>query len=120
MATEHRTGEAGKPAVQTAPALPDFEALSQNLGRLVDEVGRAASAYLRPLEERRANTGLSDEVTEVAKTLGIVAERWLSDPQKAAEVQGRLGTEFVTLWASTLKRMQGAEAEPVARPEPRP
>ena len=141
MATEHRAGagEAGKPATRTtpvgttlpgktspgpalpaaSPAVPDFEALSRNLGQLVDEVGRAASAYLRPVEERRANTGLSDEVTEVAKTLGVVAEKWLSDPQKAAEVQGRLGTEFITLWAATLKRMQGAEAEPVAAPEPK-
>ena len=99
--------------------MPDVEELSRNLALLVEEAGKATSAYLKPLEERRANTGLADEVADVVKTLGQVAETWMTDPQKAIEAQSRLGTEFLTLWASTLKRMQGETADPVAQPEAR-
>ena len=100
-----------------AAPLPDFGALSKNMAQFAEEAGKATAAYMRPLEERRVNPGLSDEVGDVVKTLGHVAESWLTDPQKAVEAQSRLGTQFVELWASTLKRMQGGEVEPVARPE---
>ena len=107
--------------VETAQAtpMPDFDELSRNMARFVEHAGKATAAYIRPLEERRANTGMADEVGEVVKTLGHVAESWLVDPQKALEAQGRLGTQFMSLWATTLKRMQGEEVEPVAKPEPK-
>jgi polyhydroxyalkanoate synthase len=98
--------------------VPDFGALSQNMTRFVEEAGRAAAAYLKPIEERSANTGLADGVGEVVKTLGQVAEKWMIDPQKAVEAQSRLGTQFLDLWSTTLKRMQGDEAPPVAAPAP--
>jgi polyhydroxyalkanoate synthase len=56
-------------------------------------------------------------VIEVVKTLGQVAQAWFTDPQKAMEAQSRLGTQFVELWGATLKRMQGEQADPVAKPE---
>src|SRR5829696_5662962 len=99
--------------------VPDFEALSRNMARFVEEAGKATAAYIKPLEERRANTGLADEVGEIVKTLGTVAEYWLVDPQKAVEAQSRLGANFLDLWATTLKRMQGEPAKPVAAPEPK-
>jgi polyhydroxyalkanoate synthase subunit PhaC len=99
--------------------IPNFEELSRNMAALVEEAGKATAAYIRPLEERRANTGLADEVGEVVKTLGTVAEYWLIDPQKAIEAQSRLGSTFLELWAATLKRMQGEPAEPVAAPDPK-
>jgi polyhydroxyalkanoate synthase len=89
------------------------------MAQFVEEAGKATAAYMRPIEERRVSPGLSAEVGDVVKTLGHVAESWLSDPQKVVEAQSRLGTQFLELWASTLKRMQGGEAEPVAKPEPK-
>ena len=86
--------------------MPDFEALSQNMARFVEEAGKVTAAYIRPIEEQRAKGGLSDEVGDVVKTLGQVAERWLSDPQRTIEAQGRLSSNFLALWTSTLKRMQ--------------
>ena len=73
--------------------LPDFEALSRNMARFIEEAGKATAAYLKPTEERRANTGLADEVGDIVKTLGQVAEDVLRDPQKAIEAQGRLATD---------------------------
>jgi polyhydroxyalkanoate synthase len=103
----------------TKPLVPDFQVLSENMARFLEEAGKATAAYLKPIEERRANTGFADEVGEIVKTLGVVAEKWLIDPQKAIEAQGRIGTSFLNLWASTLKRMQGEDVSPVAAPDPR-
>ena len=100
--------------------VPDFEALSRNMAQFVEEAGKATAAYLKPVEDGRApGGGLADEVGEIVKTLGHVAENWFTDPQKAFEAQTRLGSSFLSLWAGTLKRMQGQEAQPVAVPDPK-
>src|SRR5919112_2216355 len=99
--------------------VPDFEALSRNMARFVEEAGKATAAYLKPIEERRANTSFADEVGDIVKTLGQVADDWLRDPQKVIEAQSRLATGFLSLWAGTLRRMQGEEAHPVAVPDPK-
>ncbi|HEX8166363.1 MAG TPA: class I poly(R)-hydroxyalkanoic acid synthase [Beijerinckiaceae bacterium] len=99
--------------------LPNVEELSRNMAALVEEAGKATAAYLKPLEEQRANTGLADKASDYVKTLGQVAEYWLVDPQKAIEAQSRLGSTFLDLWVTTLKRVQGEEAKPVAEPDPK-
>jgi polyhydroxyalkanoate synthase len=100
----------------TETPVPDFGALSQNVAQFIEQASRATAAYLKPLKERRANTGFADEAAEIVKTLGFVAEKWLVDPQKAIEAQTRLGVQFLELWAATLRRMQGEDAAPVATP----
>jgi polyhydroxyalkanoate synthase len=95
----------------------DVEALSRNLARLVEEGGRAFAAYLKPRENGRHTDEVTDEVAEIVKTLGQVAEYWLADPQRAVELQTRLGKAYLELWASAAKRLTGAEALPVAAPD---
>src|SRR5215207_7031102 len=87
-------------ARSTVP-IPDFEELSRNMAALVEEAGKATAAYIRPIEEQRANTGTADKVGDLVKTLGTVAEYLLIDPQKAIEAQTRLGSSFLDLWATT-------------------
>src|SRR3954466_14193350 len=98
---------------------PDFEAMSHNMAQLVEEAGKAAAAYLKPLEERRATPALAEDVGDMVKTLGRVAEHWLVNPRKAVEAQSQLGMKFMELWVATLRRMQGEEPQPVAKPEPK-
>jgi len=95
----------------------DVEAFSRNLARLIEESGRALAAYLKPREEGRKSNALAEEVGEVVKTLGQVAEYWLEDPQRALEAQNRLGKAYLDLWASTAKRLTGEEIAPVVTPE---
>jgi polyhydroxyalkanoate synthase len=95
----------------------DVEAFSRNLARLIEESGRALAAYLKPREEGRNSNELAEEVGEVVKTLGQVAEYWLEDPQRALEAQNRLGKAYLDLWASTAKRLTGEEITPVVTPE---
>ena len=96
----------------------DVEEFSRNLARLVEEGGRALSAYLKPREEGRKTDGTAEDVAEVVKTLGRVAEYWLGDPQRASELQARLGKAYLDLWASAAKRLTGEEAAPVVAPAP--
>jgi polyhydroxyalkanoate synthase len=94
----------------------DVEEFSRNLARLVEEGGRALAAYLKPREQGRNADGAADEVAEVVKTLGQVAEYWLADPQRSLELQTRLGKAYLDLWASAVKRLAGEQAPPVAAP----
>ncbi len=101
------------------PGAPDFEELSRNMARFVEEAGKATAAYFRPMEQQAAKSALADQVGEVVKTLGQVTESWLADPQKTIEAQRRIGSQFLDLWASTLRRAQGEKTTPIASPEAR-
>jgi polyhydroxyalkanoate synthase subunit PhaC len=96
----------------------DVEEFSRNLARLIEEGGRALAAYIKPREEGRNSNELAEEVTEVVKTLGQVAEYWLAEPQRTIELQTRLGKAYLDLWAGAVKRLAGEETAPVAAPTP--
>jgi polyhydroxyalkanoate synthase len=95
----------------------NVEEFSRNLARLIEEGGRAAAAYLKPREEGRKSNELPEEIAEIFKTLGKVAEYWLEDPQRALDVQTRLGKAFLDLWASAARRLAGEDSEPQIAPE---
>jgi len=95
----------------------NVEEFSRNLARLIEEGGRAAAAYLKPREEGRKSNELPEEIAEIFKTLGKVAEYWLEDPQRALDVQTRLGKAFLDLWASAARRLAGEDFEPLIAPE---
>ncbi len=97
----------------------DVEEFSHNLARLVEEGGRALAAYLKPREEGRKTAEPGDEVVDVVKTLGRVAEYWLADPQRAVELQTKLGQAYLELWGSAAKRLTGEETAAVASPDAR-
>ena len=91
----------------------------RNVARMVEEGGKALAAYMKPREEGKIQDERAEEVTDVVKTLGHVLEYWLADPQRAFDLQTRLGKSYLDLWASAVKRMAGEEAAPVAAPDPR-
>jgi polyhydroxyalkanoate synthase subunit PhaC len=98
----------------------DVEVFARNLARMVEDGGKALAAYLKPREEGRSGTDteFSDEVTEVVKTIGQVAEYWLSDPQRAVELQTRLAKAYLELWGVAMRRLAGEAVQPVAQPSP--
>jgi polyhydroxyalkanoate synthase len=104
-----------------APALVkvgavDVEAFAKNLARMVEEGGKALAAYLKPREAGQIQPGPSDELTDMVKTIGEVAEYWLSDPQRAVELQSRLGQAYLDLWAAAAKRLAGEAVRRSSRP----
>jgi polyhydroxyalkanoate synthase subunit PhaC len=109
-----------KPTNETATVgNVDVEALSHNIARLIEEGGKALAAYLKPREEGKIKGDGAEDITDVVKSVGRVAEYWLSDPRRALEVQTSLGRAYLELWASAVKRMAGEQAEPVVAPDPR-
>ncbi len=103
----------------SAPKKFDPEAFSLNLARAMENGGRALAAYLKP----RQNLELADrppsEVAEVIKTFGIVAEYWLSDQARSAELQMKLGKAYLELWGSAMRRMAGENGAATISPAPR-
>lgn len=95
----------------------DIEALSHNLARLIEEGGKALAAYLKPREEGEIKSDIADDLTDAVKSVGRVAEYWMSDPARALEVQASLGRAYLDLWASAVKRMAGEHTTPVAAPD---
>lgn len=108
-------GPAGLDEVQ----VPDFDKLAQNMGRFMEEAGKVTAAYLKPIERGVTKTSAADDVSDMVKTIGRVAERWVTDPRRMIEAQASLTSDFMNLWAATLKRASGEEAAPVAEPDKR-
>ena len=100
-----------------ATPLPDFEALSRNVARLIEEGGKVVAAYMKPRESGEAKADSGSELADAVTALGRVAEYYVSDAHRAFEAQATLSGQFIGLWASTLRRLQGEEAEPVAPPQ---
>ncbi len=58
-------------------------------------------------------------MTEVVKTLTTVAEYWLSDNERASDLQTKMAKGYLDLWGSAMRRLAGEEAMPAIAPSPR-
>lgn len=108
-----RTGNANSPA--EAYIVKDPEAFARNVARMLEELGKAASAWIEPREKGEKVDTLSDPMADMVKTFSKVGEYWLSDPKRAIEAQTSLLTSYFSLWSESVQRMSAQENE---RPEP--
>jgi len=97
----------------------DGEAFAMNFARAMESGGRALAAYLKPRENGEVKDKSSDELAEVVKTLTSVAEYWLSDSERASDLQTRMAKGYLDLWGSAMRRLAGEEAMPAISPSPR-
>jgi polyhydroxyalkanoate synthase len=81
--------------------------------------GQALAAYLKPREDGEPKDKPPSEVGEVIKTFSSVAQYWLSDESRAAELQMKLGKTYLDLWGASARRLAGEPAAPVIEPPPR-
>ncbi len=100
-----------------APQGFDVEKLAVNTARLIEEAGKVAAAYIRPRESGEKALAPSNEANDMVKTLGKLAEHWMSDPTRALEAQKTITTNMMALWSNTLQKMNGENPEPVAAPD---
>src|SRR5215218_6595266 len=103
----------------TPPQKFDSEAFAMNLAKAMESSGQALAAYLKPREDGEARDKPPNEVAEVVKTFTKVAEYWLSDNERAAELQTKMGKAYLDLWGSAARRMAGEAAKPAIEPSPR-
>src|SRR5437868_12347526 len=104
---------------ESAIGIHDPEAFAVNLARTIEEIGRAASAYLKPREEGKLSFDFGEGLKDVVKTLSKVAEYWLGEPERTLEAQNRLLRGYFDLWAASMKRMLGDPTAFVAITDPR-
>src|SRR5271155_329877 len=97
----------------------DPEAFAMNLARAMESSGQALAAYLKPRENGEPKDKPPNELNEVIKTFSTVAEYWLSDKERAAELQMRMGKAYLDLWGASMRRLAGEPAEPAIAPSPR-
>jgi polyhydroxyalkanoate synthase len=95
----------------------DPEAFAMNLARAMESSGQALAAFLKPRDDGEPKP--PNEMSEVIKTFSTVADYWLSDQTRTAELQMKLGKAYLDLWGSSMRRMVGEEAPPAIAPAPR-
>ncbi|WP_081158125.1 poly(3-hydroxyalkanoate) polymerase subunit PhaC [Ensifer aridi] len=85
----------------------DPENLAINMARAVEQMGKAASAWLAPRETGEKAHTFAQPVSDMVKTLSKVSEYWLSDPRRTLEAQTNLMGSFFDIWSRTVHRMAG-------------
>jgi len=90
-----------------------------NLARAMENGGKALAAYLQPREDGEVKNQPPNELTELVKTFSAVAEYWMSDQDRAAEVQSKIARAYLDLWGSSMRRLAGEETPPAIAPSPR-
>ncbi|HVK90300.1 MAG TPA: alpha/beta fold hydrolase, partial [Mycoplana sp.] len=90
------------------------EALAINFARTLEQLGKAASAWLEPRERGEKRDTVAEPVVDMVKTLSKVSEYWLSDPRRTLEAQTHLLGSYFGIWSRTLQKLGGeATDEPV-------
>src|SRR6476660_1379005 len=95
----------------------DVEALAHNIAQAIEQGGKVLAAYLQPRASGEIKTTLADEIGEMVRSIGRVADYYMADPQRALAAQTTLTKQFVDLWAATLQRLHGEQALPIAAPD---
>jgi len=97
----------------------DPEAFAINLARAMETSGQALAAFLKPREGGDPKDKPPGELAEVVKTFTAVAEYWLSDSERSAELQTKIAKAYLDLWGSSMRRLAGEPAPPAIVPSPR-
>jgi polyhydroxyalkanoate synthase len=105
-------------AMQTQPTKKfDPEAFAMNLARAMESSGQALAAYLKARDGELGKP--PGELAEVIKTFTAVAEYWLSDNERTAELQKKIGKAYIDLWGTSMRRLAGDQVPPLIEPSPR-
>ncbi|GAA4112881.1 PHA/PHB synthase family protein [Aminobacter aganoensis] len=95
----------------------DPERFALNMARMIEQAGKAASAWAEPREKGEVRDTVAEPMTDMFKTFSKLTEYWLSDPQRALEAQTRLFSGYLDVWSKTVQRMGGDEVEDTVKPE---
>jgi polyhydroxyalkanoate synthase len=110
--------KAKAPAAPQPPPQIDIEKFATNIAKVVEEGGKAFAAWLKPRAEGKVKEP-HEQVADIVKTLGRVAEYWMTDPRRTVELQTNLSKAYLDLWSNAVRRMTGEQVEPVAKADPR-
>jgi polyhydroxyalkanoate synthase subunit PhaC len=88
----------------------DPERFALNFARMIEEAGKAASAWAKPRESGEVRDTVAEPMADMVKTFSKLTEYWLSDPSRALEAQTRLFSGYMGIWANSIRKLGGEEA----------
>jgi polyhydroxyalkanoate synthase len=99
----------------------DPQRFAQNMARLIEETGKAVTAFVEPRVSNPAQPlAGGGDFTHIMNALSQIQQAWLFQPQKLMEAQAELWQRYWQLWTSALAILtSGGTAEPVATPDPK-
>ncbi|MEJ6783044.1 PHA/PHB synthase family protein [Aminobacter sp. Piv2-1] len=95
----------------------DPERFALNIARMIEQAGKAASAWVEPREKGEVRDTVAEPMTDMVKTFSRLTEYWLSDPSRALEAQTRLFAGYLEVWGNSVQRMSGEQVEDAIKPE---
>lgn len=113
-----KTADSGKTDTEQTSSVEQYlvkdpERFALNLARMVEQAGKAASAWAEPREKGELRDSVSEPMADMVKTFSKLTEYWLSEPSRALEAQTRLFSGYMNVWANAIQRV-GAGEEPAA------
>ncbi|MFD1986624.1 class I poly(R)-hydroxyalkanoic acid synthase [Mesorhizobium newzealandense] len=119
-----KTPDSGKaeddePSTVEQYLVKDPERFALNMARMIEQAGKAASAWAEPREKGDVRDHVAEPVVDMVKTFSKLSEYWLSDPQRALEAQTRLFSGYMSVWANAIQRTSNAAeaTEDAVKPE---
>ena len=118
-----KAAEPGKADAGEAPDVEQYlvkdpERFALNLARMIEQAGKAASAWAEPRERGEVRDFVAEPMADMVKTFSKVTEYWLADPSRALEAQTRLFAGYLTVWGNTISRARtGEEPAEAVMPE---
>lgn len=132
--TPSKASENVKPSVETSPQdsaqsskaeepiyniknlLDDPETFARNTAQIVEQMGKVASAYVKPIEERGNESDTADRLNDFFTTISQVGKYWTEKPERALEAQTRITSQYMELWAQSMRSFSGEESTKVVEP----
>ncbi|WP_185982743.1 class I poly(R)-hydroxyalkanoic acid synthase [Aureimonas mangrovi] len=123
MSQTHREPPEGPPPGSDY-LVRDPEAFARNMAHVLENLGKAAAAWVEPRERGRMRDPATSIYGEMVSTLSKVGQYWLSEPGRALEAQTYLFAGYLDIWSRSIRRMSGdpqetTEATPPARGDKR-
>ncbi|SFU14318.1 class I poly(R)-hydroxyalkanoic acid synthase [Mesorhizobium sp. YR577] len=118
-----KTADSGKTDADPTPSVEQYlvkdpERFALNLARMVEQAGKAASAWAEPREKGEIRDSVAEPMADMVKTFSKLTEYWLSDPSRALEAQTRLFSGYMNVWSNAIQRAgAGERAEEGIKPE---
>ncbi|RUY80767.1 class I poly(R)-hydroxyalkanoic acid synthase, partial [Mesorhizobium sp. M7A.F.Ca.CA.001.10.2.1] len=111
--------EDDEPSTVEQYLVKDPERFALNMARMIEQAGKAASAWAEPREKGDVRDHVAEPVVDMVKTFSKLSEYWLADPQRALEAQTRLFSGYMTVWANAIQRTSNAaqDTEDAVKPE---
>ncbi|PAQ01470.1 class I poly(R)-hydroxyalkanoic acid synthase [Mesorhizobium mediterraneum] len=111
--------EDDRPSTVEQYLVKDPERFALNMARMIEQAGKAASAWAEPREKGEVRDHIAEPVVDMVKTFSKLSEYWLSDPQRALEAQTRLFSGYMTVWANSIQRLSAGseDADDAVKPE---